>query len=474
MNGRVQPSLALAIALSASACGGAAVQMPADVPAAEAEAPPPAPTIDPVVAAAGSPVDVADTRGLEALDAAVDRYADGDLAGARDALSALLSDPVVGARAAYNLGTIAFAEQQEDQALAYFEAAMQADPMLAEPVAATVRILLRSGDRLGARRVVDEQLRASEEAPQIAAVALLVTLVEGRHEQVIRDGRALLLRDEDNLDIFYAMGAANLALGRTELARYIFQQGNDRDGERPEFLFGLAEIEIAANNNPGARALLRRLLDVAPYHAEAWNNLGALQLETRAFEEAVESFEAATRCAPSYREAWLNLGNAYKGAQRYSDAIAAFETALSLDRTYADPYFNLGVLYLDTELPTLTRLQRFEQSIAYFGQYRDRAGTLPDGHPYFDFVAQAERMYATQLELDSAPPPPEPSDEDSGDEGGGDDWGDDWGDFGDDSGAGETGDDSGGDDGGGDDGGGDDGGGDDGGDDEWGDEWDWE
>lgn len=439
------PSL-LALAAVLSGCGAAATTVEptpevteAPAPAGAAEVP-----VDPVAAALGAPATENDQASLDALDRAAEALASGDLAGARSEFTALLDVPAVSARASYNLGVIAFAEQQDAQAVEYFEAALRSDPSFAPALAGIVRLALRDDDLVSARRAVESQSRASDNAPAIRAIGLYITLAEGRFEQVIRDGRALMLEDDANLDVFYAMGAANLGLGRVELARYIFQEGVERDDTRPEFFFGLAEIEMAADNNPGARTWLRRALDAQPFHPEAWNNLGVLYLATRAFDEAVEAFENATRYAPAYREAWLNLGSAYKGAQRYDDAVTAFNTAIEFDRTYADPYFNLGVLYLDTEIGGLTRIERYQQSITYFEQYRDRAGAIPADHQFHGYLAQAQTLYQTQVELESAPPPsaePEPSEEGTGEE---DEWGDDWGDeWGDDGaeGSGDGGDD---------------------------------
>lgn len=400
--------------------------------------------VDPVAAAVGAPATVDDQASLDALDRAASALASGDLAGARGEFTALLNVAAVSARASYNLGVIAFAEQQDAQAVEYFEAALRADPEFAPALAAIVRLLLRDGDLVAARRRVEQQSRQSENAPGIRAVGLYITLAERRFEQVIADGRALMLEDDANLDVFYAMGSANLGLGRIELARYIFQEGAERDDMRPEFFFGLAEIEMASDNNPGARTWLRRALDAQPFHPEAWNNLGVLYLATRAFTESVEAFENATRYAPAYREAWLNLGSAYKGAQRYDDALRAFNYAIEIDRTYADPYFNLGVMYLDTEVSGLTRVERYQQSITYFEQYQDRAGSIPAGHQFHGYLAQAQTLYRTQVELESAPPPSEVTVPSDG--GGDDDWGDDgqsgdeWGDEAE-SGDGESGDD---------------------------------
>jgi len=362
------------------------------------------------------------------LDDAASMIRAGDFDGASAELRRLADDPAeTSARAAYNLGVIAFAEGQRGQALAHFDDAMTRDPTLAEPLVAAIRVYLREGDVGSARGLADRQISRSSNAPAIRAAGLYVSLYEGRYEETIRQGREILLLDDANLDVFYTMGTANLRLGRTELARYIYQAGLERDAERPDMYFGLATLEIAAGNNPGARTMLNRALEADPHHPEAWNNLGVMLLESRNYSEAVDAFQNAARYAPDYREAWLNLGNALKGDRRYSEAQRAFERALAIDGGYADPYFNLGVMYLDSEIEGLEPMERYERSIAYFNEFRARARGLDPDHPVNDYQGEAQRLYDVQVELQSGSGDAGFGDDGFGDDGFGDDgFDDDW------------------------------------------------
>ena len=309
------------------------------------------------------------------------RARDGDFASARTDLQQLLNEDEVAAHAAYALGVIAFYEGQEDLALDYFDNAMEIDPLLTDALAATVRVHLRNQDISSARAVIERQEGRSESAPEVRAVDLYVQLYEGRYEQVITGGRSILLEDDDNLDVHYTMAMANFYLGRVELAEYILQSGLDRDPDRPDFYFALAQFQLSQDNIPGAQNFLNRALEIDPNHPEAYNNLGVLQLQSRNYDGAASSFEQATNRAPEYEEAWLNLGNAYKGLGRIDEAQQAFERALQISPDYADPYFNLGVLYMDVEIGELPRIDRCNQAIDFFNNYRDRAGTLPPGPP---------------------------------------------------------------------------------------------
>ncbi len=402
---------------------------------------------------------------------AVAAAASGDLNRAKNRFRDLLDDPELGGYAAYNLGVIAYREGQVSDAEGYFEQALDKQPDLGLPLVALVRMRLRDGDRSGASRLVQSQLAASDNAPQIRAANLYVMLDEQDYEGVIRLGRELLLDDEENLDVFFTMATAYLRTDRASLAEYIVDQALGRDNSRAEFQVLRAQVRIANDNLTGAQTILEQVLQNDPYHAEAHNNLGLVRLRSRNYDRAEESFDNAIRYAPDYAPAWLNLGNARKGQQNYTGAAEAFNQALEVDRNYADPYFNLAVLYLDAEMPGLDRIERLEQSLAYFDAYQSAVGAIPSGSSYSAYRAEAQGLLDTERTLqEQSQQDPFASDGGGdawGDDGGGDDaWGDDGGDaWGDDGGDDAWGDEGGGDDTWGDDGGdvdwGDDGGGDD-------------
>lgn len=390
-----------------AACGAPQTADPASSGAAGTSARPVAATNVEAFAAAAAreardQVDAAEAS----MNASLLSAADGDFRAARAELEALVADPVAGGYALHNLGVIAFYEGQAQAALDYYQRAMERDPLLAAPVVATVRMLLRQGDTAGAQRIVDRQVAASGGDPGVRAAGLLIALHNGRNADVIRDGRAILLVDDDNLDVFVIMAEAYQRAGQAQLGRFILEQGIERDATRADLHFGLARIEIAAGNNPGARAHLQRALEAEPHHPEAWNNLGLMLFRARAFEDAVDAFQNAVRFAPDYKEAWLNLGNAQKGVVDPAAAQTSFERAAQIDSRYPDPHFNLGVLYLESELGGLAPIPRYERAISYFRRFIELSGSVPADHAVHEYIAEAERQVQTIRELESRPSAP--------------------------------------------------------------------
>ena len=48
---------------------------------------------------------------------------------------------------------------------------------------------------------------------------------------------------------------------------------------------------------------------------------------------------------------------------------------MELDPTLADTYFNLAILHLDSDLPGVDTIERYNKAIAYFTTYKEKGGT---------------------------------------------------------------------------------------------------
>lgn len=356
---------------------------------AQAEATKPA-----VVAAPPPEPPAVSAEGTEALAA----FRSGDLIAAASNLSALPEGLSAGA-AKHAQGVIAYYRGDRSAAARLFTEAANLDPSYAPPVSALLRLKLGEGDISGARAQFEQRLAASGNAASIEAVGLLIELAQGANEQVISKARQILLRDEKNLDAYFAMAAANAAMGRVEIARYICDQAISRDAGRPDFYFLKAKIELAGGNQNQARTFLRRVIELDPNHPEARNNLGVLSMRTRDFDGAIEQLEAASKVDQNSFTVWNNLGSAYKGAQRYDDAKAAFDKALQIAPSEATSYYNLALLYFDAEFGGLDKITRMEKAVELFNAFLAKGPSGPSVERATKFAKDAAQLAKTERDL---------------------------------------------------------------------------
>ena len=88
----------------------------------------------------------------------------------------------------------------------------------------------------------------------------------------------------------------------------------------------------------------RQLLALAPQHADAHNNLGALLNGLKRPVDALACFEELARIEPQAPRSHANRGVALKALGRLNEAEAAYREAIRLDPTFHAAHNNLGNL----------------------------------------------------------------------------------------------------------------------------------
>lgn len=367
-------SVVAAILLSSvlAACGGSGAQRAADpvaTPSGTPEAAPPVAAATPRAATPTGPVSSDPDGDLD--DAAAD-IVDGNYEGARRTLQGLLGLPDYAARGHYNLGVIAQTEGDGAGATRSYEDALRADPTFGPALTALVRMELSEGDMDGAQLVYQRALALSENAPGIRAAGLLIQLQVGNYEGVVREARAILIQDESNIDAHYALAMAYFRLGQSELAKLVLDEAVARAPARADLWLLRSNIQISQDAEVGAIQSLRRALDADPNFVEAHNNLGVLLHRARNEAEAIRHLRRAIELRPDFAEAYLNLSNALKADGQLEEAERVARRALAADRDLAQAYLTLGLLYLDTDFPGMTRLERLQAAVDHLNRYRDQ------------------------------------------------------------------------------------------------------
>lgn len=84
-----------------------------------------------------------------------------------------------------------------------------------------------------------------------------------------------------------------------------------------------------------AEELYHRMIDINENSADAWHNLGYIEMfHYRDYGRAIDYMTKATEADGSHLAAWANLGCAYELNEQPAEARRAFETALELDASY--------------------------------------------------------------------------------------------------------------------------------------------
>ena len=112
---------------------------------------------------------------------------------------------------------------------------------------------------------------------------------------------------------------------------------------------------LARNDLAGARAALRRSLDIQPNFAPAHLDLGMLEVQAQSFPQAATHLERSIKLGLAGPEAYNFLGIAYNRTDRVTEAVESYRKAIAARPGYADAHLNLAL--------ALQRLNRREESI---------------------------------------------------------------------------------------------------------------
>ncbi|MFH1277737.1 MAG: sulfatase-like hydrolase/transferase [Candidatus Eisenbacteria bacterium] len=148
-------------------------------------------------------------------------------------------------------------------------------------------------------------------------------------------------RGADPRDLFGAhqdlvLGRRALDRGRTEEARTFLRRALEIDSLATDAMESLARIFRDEGDDRGEERLLRRIIEIDPGRARAWNNLGTWNIRTGGdLEEALLCYERATRADSVLAEAWANRANTLAQLGRLREAIDAYDRALTIDSDLA-------------------------------------------------------------------------------------------------------------------------------------------
>ncbi len=118
-------------------------------------------------------------------------------------------------------------------------------------------------------------------------------------------------------------------------------------------------VNLMDTNLRLATRAFRRITELSPDDAGAWNNLGNLLAKQRErWDEAEEAYRRAIELSPDDAGAWNNIGILLAKQERWDEAEAAYRKAIELRPGDAEVWYNLGVL--------LARRKRWDEAEVAF------------------------------------------------------------------------------------------------------------
>lgn len=219
------------------------------------------------------------------------------------------------------------------------------EPKLAEAIARAPEAERRALRKLTAKMQRAIKLCDTDQAPKGAAIALSI-LSENPESAIAnhvmgvameRMGRLSLALDfferawklnPDNPDIYQSMAMAAWRLDMLPAAERFLRIFAQRSPNDPNGIVNLGGVLRDQGRFADAIEVIRTGIYAMPNHADLWNAMGTVLLESGDPVQAVTFYSEALRLDPKFARAWNNIAFAHELCGEVEAAIEAFEKAL--------------------------------------------------------------------------------------------------------------------------------------------------
>ena len=294
-------------------------------------------------ASAGTPQGAAYQRGIEAI-------AKGDERAAEKAFrEALVADPRH-VPSMLGLAEVEFNGKRIDEAGAWLDKAVNADPKHAAAQAAWGRFLALKGQNKAAEAALRKSVALDSTAfrPHIDLADLLHA--GGRLDESIDLYRRAVAIDGRHSGARYALGLALGRKGDLTGATAELRRALDLAPGNPLPHVALARVHLAAKDEGAALAALDQATAIQPTLVDALMLRGDILTSQGRFDPAVAAYEAVIAAAPKLAEAHARKAMVDQQRGRLDAAEAAYKQAISVDPRHAVSLNNLASMALERKL----------------------------------------------------------------------------------------------------------------------------
>lgn len=334
------------------------------------------------------------TGATDALQSAVERYDEDDIAAAADQIRRVIAlNPRFGAahlrlgEALLWLGDYEGAAQALEQAR--FLRYRGTDLTLLE-----ARLAVLTGDLDSARSLYDRLLAEQPYLETARIGRAILRLADGATDAIVRDLQDLTRRFPENRQLLAALMRIMLERGNTARLREYVNLSLAYHGDSASIQLLAADYAFQMEDYDRAAFHARNAITLAPTLTEAWLILAQTAIHIGDLQRARAHYEELLRVAPENHEAWYARGELLARANRIEEAEQSWNRALEIR-----PDFELARLALEN-----TALQELAMDAALRARlaedYRGSGAALQDRF----LSRQAERHFRRGLQLNPFDP----------------------------------------------------------------------
>jgi len=196
----------------------------------------------------------------------------------------------------------------------------------------------------------------------------------------------------------FTYGVAFFQHGYLDQAADSFRQVIAAKPDNAEAYYNLGTLNLRKNNLDEARRYLQQTIKLQPEYPEAWNNLGMIAGQQNQLDEAIQHFRQSLAQRPDYVTALLNLGNVYRRQGNTPEASRLLTHAVELEPENAEANYGLGMLYArENDLVRASEL--LQRAVELRPDYADAINNLGVLYVQQKKNAQAQEQFTTCIRV---------------------------------------------------------------------------
>jgi tetratricopeptide (TPR) repeat protein len=255
----------------------------------------------------------------------------------------------------HNLGTIAFSEGADEEAIEHFTQAIKVNPAHLPSLLGRAEARRRAGETKDARADFERAIAQTEETDPVRrdAAARLAALLRdaGQYEDAIDVLRDTLRTTGANAQVYVELGLIYLAQNRDELAGLVISKAALIDDKDPAVYNAAALIALRQGKSQEAFEAFDRATALDPSYLDARFNKASVLLDAGDFERAKQELSTIVQKNPDDLAARVSLGVAQRGTKQFDQAKQTWEQVVNdaprRSRARADALFDLAILRAD-------------------------------------------------------------------------------------------------------------------------------
>ncbi len=242
------------------------------------------------------------------LEHAIDRFHEGDVTAAEQALRALAAVGYRCAEVVIYLAHCALAGERLAEAMRLYREARRIEPARPDPSLGLAIVAARRLHFARAIRLLERAIRLDPELQEAYDNLILCHAALGAHEDAERAYRRSVEIDPDSPHPYYNLGFVHFDRGDAERARGCWMKAIELAPNYPDAERLVASCDRTLGNLPAARRRLEALLKREPRNVDALSDLGLVHEERDEWQSAVFAYTRLLEVDPTHARVRSRLG----------------------------------------------------------------------------------------------------------------------------------------------------------------------